>query len=99
MNAAHPAGAGAPADSTPSASPAVSTTAATNQATPLTGYDVVQSDLALVEALECLGGNGYVEESGLPLVFRESPLNSIWEGRPAGPELATLTRRTTPTPR
>jgi putative acyl-CoA dehydrogenase len=33
-----------------------------------------------VEALECLGGNGYVEESGMPLLFRESPLNSIWEG-------------------
>ncbi|HEV7896824.1 MAG TPA: isovaleryl-CoA dehydrogenase [Planosporangium sp.] len=32
------------------------------------------------EALECLGGNGYVEESGLPRLFRESPLNSIWEG-------------------
>ena len=34
----------------------------------------------VVEALECLGGNGYVEESGLPRLFRESPLNSIWEG-------------------
>lgn len=34
----------------------------------------------IAEALECLGGNGYVEESGLPLLFRESPLNSIWEG-------------------
>jgi putative acyl-CoA dehydrogenase len=34
----------------------------------------------VVEALECLGGNGYVEESGMPLLFRESPLNSIWEG-------------------
>jgi putative acyl-CoA dehydrogenase len=33
-----------------------------------------------VEALECLGGNGYVEESGMPRLFRESPLNSIWEG-------------------
>lgn len=32
------------------------------------------------EALECLGGNGYVEESGMPLLYRESPLNSIWEG-------------------
>jgi putative acyl-CoA dehydrogenase len=32
------------------------------------------------ESLECLGGNGYVEESGLPRLFRESPLNSIWEG-------------------
>ncbi|MGY4766515.1 acyl-CoA dehydrogenase family protein [Kribbella sp. CWNU-51] len=34
----------------------------------------------VAEALECLGGNGFVEESGLPLLFRESPLNSIWEG-------------------
>jgi putative acyl-CoA dehydrogenase len=32
------------------------------------------------EALECLGGNGYVEESIMPRLFRESPLNSIWEG-------------------
>jgi putative acyl-CoA dehydrogenase len=32
------------------------------------------------EALECLGGNGFVEESGMPRLFRESPLNSIWEG-------------------
>jgi putative acyl-CoA dehydrogenase len=32
------------------------------------------------EALECLGGNGYVEESGMPRLFRESPLSSIWEG-------------------
>ena len=34
----------------------------------------------VAEALECLGGNGFVEESGVPLLFRESPLNSIWEG-------------------
>ncbi len=33
-----------------------------------------------VEALECFGGNGYVEESGMPRIFRESPLMSIWEG-------------------
>jgi putative acyl-CoA dehydrogenase len=32
------------------------------------------------EALECLGGNGYVEESGLPRLYREAPLYSIWEG-------------------
>ena len=32
------------------------------------------------EALECHGGNGYVEESGLPGMYREAPLNSIWEG-------------------
>ncbi|MEC4018619.1 acyl-CoA dehydrogenase family protein [Streptomyces sp. H27-D2] len=34
----------------------------------------------VAEALECLGGNGYVEESGLPRMYREAPLNSIWEG-------------------
>jgi len=32
------------------------------------------------EALECLGGNGFVEESGLPLLYRDAPLGSIWEG-------------------
>ncbi|MCK9878579.1 acyl-CoA dehydrogenase family protein [Frankia sp. Ag45/Mut15] len=34
----------------------------------------------VVEALECLGGNGYVEESGMPRLYREAPLNGIWEG-------------------
>jgi putative acyl-CoA dehydrogenase len=32
------------------------------------------------EALECLGGAGYIEESGMPRLYREAPLNSIWEG-------------------
>jgi putative acyl-CoA dehydrogenase len=32
------------------------------------------------ESLECLGGNGYVEESMMPRLYRDSPLNSIWEG-------------------
>ncbi len=32
------------------------------------------------EALEVLGGNGYVEASGMPRLYREAPLNSIWEG-------------------
>jgi putative acyl-CoA dehydrogenase len=32
------------------------------------------------EALECFGGNGYVEDSGMPLLYRDAPLNSIWEG-------------------
>lgn len=32
------------------------------------------------EALECLGGNGYVEETIMPRLYREAPLNSIWEG-------------------
>ncbi len=35
---------------------------------------------AVAEALEALGGNGYVEESVLPRLYREAPLNSIWEG-------------------
>jgi putative acyl-CoA dehydrogenase len=30
--------------------------------------------------MECLGGNGYVEESLLPRLYRESPVNAIWEG-------------------
>ena len=34
----------------------------------------------VAEALECLGGNGYVEESILPRLYREAPLNGIWEG-------------------
>jgi putative acyl-CoA dehydrogenase len=32
------------------------------------------------EAQECLGGAGYVEESGMPRLYRQAPLNSIWEG-------------------
>jgi putative acyl-CoA dehydrogenase len=34
----------------------------------------------VAEALECLGGNGYIEESGMPRLYREAPLNGIWEG-------------------
>lgn len=34
----------------------------------------------VAEALECLGGNGYVEENGLARLYREAPVNSIWEG-------------------
>jgi len=34
----------------------------------------------VAEALECHGGNGYIEESILPRLYREAPLNSIWEG-------------------
>jgi putative acyl-CoA dehydrogenase len=34
----------------------------------------------IAEALECLGGNGYVEESIMPRLYRDAPLNSIWEG-------------------
>jgi putative acyl-CoA dehydrogenase len=32
------------------------------------------------EALECFGGNGYAEDSGMPLLYRDAPLMSIWEG-------------------
>ncbi|WP_436777496.1 acyl-CoA dehydrogenase family protein [Yinghuangia sp. YIM S09857] len=32
------------------------------------------------EAMECLGGNGYVEDSGMPRIYREAPVNAIWEG-------------------
>jgi putative acyl-CoA dehydrogenase len=39
-----------------------------------------RTPVAVSELLECLGGNGYVEDSSLPRLFRESPLNSIWEG-------------------
>jgi putative acyl-CoA dehydrogenase len=34
----------------------------------------------VAEALEVLGGNGFVEESGMPRLYRQAPLNSIWEG-------------------
>lgn len=34
----------------------------------------------VAEAMECMGGAGYVEESGMPRLFRQSPLNAIWEG-------------------
>jgi putative acyl-CoA dehydrogenase len=39
-----------------------------------------RSTMHVSEALECLGGNGYVEESIMPRLYREAPLNSIWEG-------------------
>src|SRR5690606_31951453 len=34
----------------------------------------------VAEALECFGGNGYVEDSGMPKIYREAPIYSIWEG-------------------
>ena len=50
-------------------------------ATTVAKYWVCKSTPPLVvEALECIGGNGYVEESVLPRLHRESPLNSLWEG-------------------
>ncbi len=39
-----------------------------------------RAPMITAEALECLGGNGYVEESVMPRLLRDSPLNSIWEG-------------------
>jgi putative acyl-CoA dehydrogenase len=43
-------------------------------------YVCKRAPQAVSEALECLGGNGYVEESVMPRLYREAPLNSIWEG-------------------
>ena len=39
-----------------------------------------RTPIMVAEALECLGGNGYVEENGLARLYRDAPLNSIWEG-------------------
>ena len=48
---------------------------------PIAKYLVTKRAPAVVaEAMECLGGAGYVEESPLPRLFRQSPLNAIWEG-------------------
>jgi putative acyl-CoA dehydrogenase len=50
-------------------------------ATALAKYWVTRRTPRVVfEAMECLGGAGYVEESALPRLYREAPLNSIWEG-------------------
>jgi putative acyl-CoA dehydrogenase len=50
-------------------------------ATPVLKYWICKRGPAhAVESLECFGGNGYVEESGMPRLYRESPLSSIWEG-------------------
>ena len=70
-------------------------------ATPIAKYWICKRAIAHVgEALECLGGNGFVEETILPRLYRESPINSLWEGsgnvmcldvlRAAGREPATL---------
>ena len=49
--------------------------------TPIAKFLVTKRCTEVVhEALECLGGNGYVEESVMPRLLRESPLNAIWEG-------------------
>jgi putative acyl-CoA dehydrogenase len=50
-------------------------------ATPALKYWLCKRAPSVVaEAMEVLGGNGYVEESVLPRLYREAPLNSIWEG-------------------
>jgi len=50
-------------------------------ATPIAKYWVCKRQPGFVyEALECLGGAGYVEEGPMPRLFRQSPLNAIWEG-------------------
>src|SRR3546814_2750873 len=49
--------------------------------TPVTKYWVCKLAPALgTEAMECLGGNGYVEEGLAARLYRELPLNAIWEG-------------------
>lgn len=49
--------------------------------TPVTKYWICKMAPPLVaEAMECLGGNGYVEENGMARLYREVPVNSIWEG-------------------
>ena len=50
-------------------------------ATPIGKFHVCQrAPQHAFEALEVFGGVGYVEESGMPRLYREAPLNSIWEG-------------------
>jgi len=50
-------------------------------ATPAAKYWICKrGPAAVAEAMEVLGGNGYVEESVLPRLYREAPVNSIWEG-------------------
>jgi putative acyl-CoA dehydrogenase len=49
--------------------------------TPAVKYWICKGAPPLIyEAMECLGGNGYVEESLLPRLYREAPVNAIWEG-------------------
>jgi putative acyl-CoA dehydrogenase len=53
----------------------------TRLATAVGKYWITKRTVAVVaEALECMGGNGYVEESPMPRLYRDAPLNSIWEG-------------------
>ena len=49
--------------------------------TPAIKYWVCKSAPSLIyEAMECIGGNGYVEDHVMPRLYREAPLNAIWEG-------------------
>ena len=49
--------------------------------TPAAKYWVCKTAPSFIyEAMECVGGNGYVEESVLPRLYREAPVNAIWEG-------------------
>ncbi len=49
--------------------------------TPAAKYWICKTAPAFIyEAMECLGGNGYVEDSLLPRLYREAPVNAIWEG-------------------
>ncbi len=55
--------------------------AAARVVTPAAKYWVCKRAIAAAaEAMEALGGNGYVEENPLPRLYREAPVNSIWEG-------------------
>lgn len=50
-------------------------------ATAVAKFQITRKETDVVrEALECHGGNGFIEESPMPRLFRESPLNAIWEG-------------------
>ena len=50
-------------------------------ATPVAKYWITKRAVAgVAEAMECLGGNGYVEDSGMPRLYRDVPVNAIWEG-------------------
>lgn len=60
--------------------------------TPLAKYVICKRAPAVAaEAMECLGGNGYIETHPMPRLFRQSPLNAIWEG--AGNVIALDVRR------
>ena len=43
-------------------------------------WNCKRAPVVIAEALECLGGNGYIEEHVMPRYYREAPLNAIWEG-------------------